>query len=65
MNNQGFTIIKMKGNKLGRDVIESPVAAVKGNKHPAIYPVEIIEECIQLLCPDGGVVLDPFSGRSV
>ena len=62
MDTQGFTIIKMKGNKLGRDVMESPVASIKGNKHPAIYPVEIIEKIVNLLCPVNGIVLDPFMG---
>ena len=36
LKNKGFTIIRMHGNKLKRDVIETSVAAVKGNKHPAI-----------------------------
>ena len=62
MENNGFTIIKMKGNKLARDVIESPVASIKGNKHPAVYPVEIIEKCVNLLSPVNGIVLDTFMG---
>ncbi len=62
MKNKGFTIIRMHGNKIKRDVIETPVAAVKGNKHPAIYPVEIVEEFLRLLTPVGALVLDPFMG---
>ena len=62
LKNKGFTIIRMHGNKLKRDVIETSVAAVKGNKHPAIYPVEVIEEFLHLLTPSGSLVLDPFMG---
>ena len=62
LKNKGFTIIRMHGNKLKRDVIETSVAAVKGNKHPAIYPVEVIEEFLHLLTPPGSLVLDPFMG---
>ena len=62
LKNKGFTIIRIHGNKLKRDVIETPVATVKGNKHPAIYPVELIEEFLHLLTPPDSIVLDPFMG---
>ncbi len=62
LKNKGFTIIRIHGNKLKRDVIETPVAAVKGNKHPAIYPVELVEEFLHLLTPPNSIVLDPFMG---
>ena len=62
LRNKGFTIIRIHGNKLKRDVIETPVATLKGNKHPAIYPVEIVEEFLHLLTPTGALVLDPFMG---
>ena len=62
MKNKGFTIIRMHGNKLKRDVIETSVATVKGNKHPAIYPEEIVAEFLHLLTPRGALVLDPFMG---
>ena len=62
LKNKGFTIIRMHGNKLKRDMIETSVAAVKGNKHPAIYPVEVVEEFLHLLTPPGSLVLDPFMG---
>ncbi|MCY3724440.1 MAG: DNA methyltransferase, partial [Candidatus Poribacteria bacterium] len=62
LKNKGFTIIRMHGNRLKRDVIETSVAAIKGNKHPAIYPVEVVEEFLHLLTPTGALVLDPFMG---
>ena len=74
LKNKGFTIIRIHGNKLKRDVIktddvietsdmiETPVATLKGNKHPAIYPVEVVEEFLHLLTPPGALVLDPFMG---
>lgn len=62
LKNKGFTIIRMHGNRLKRDMIETSVAAIKGNKHPAIYPVEVVEEFLHLLTPPGALVLDPFMG---
>ena len=74
LRNKGFTIIRIHGNKLKRDVIktddvietsdviETPVATLKGNKHPAIYPVEVVEAFLHLLTPTDALVLDPFMG---
>jgi site-specific DNA-methyltransferase (adenine-specific) len=58
----GFTIIRLRGNKLKRDVLEHSVESIKGIKHPAIYPVKIVEEFLHLLTRLGDVVLDPFIG---
>lgn len=58
----GFTLIRLRGNKLKRDVIKHPVESVKGIRHPAIYPVKIVEEFLHLLTRAGDVVLDPFIG---
>lgn len=60
--NNGYTIIRLHNEPMKRDVIESCVETVKGNKHPAVYPVAVVEEFIHLLTPVGGTVLDPFSG---
>ena len=62
LKNKGFTIIRIHGNKLKRDVIETSVATLKGNKHPAIYPVEVVEAFLHLLTPSDSIVLDPFMG---
>ncbi|MEW6109477.1 MAG: site-specific DNA-methyltransferase [Nitrospirota bacterium] len=59
---KGFTIIKIKGEPIKRDVIESAVETIKGCKHPAIYPLFIIKELIKLLSKPGDIVLDPFIG---
>jgi site-specific DNA-methyltransferase (adenine-specific) len=32
------------------------------NTHPAQFPVTLVEQIIQALCPIGGMVLDPFIG---
>lgn len=63
--NNGFTIIKINGKKLKKDLIESPVEITKENKHPAVYPlyINIIQELIKLLTKKGDIVLDPFNGR--
>ena len=58
----GFTIIRISGQTMKRDVIESPVESLPGNGHPAIFPVQIIREIIRLLCPTDGQVLDPYMG---
>lgn len=58
----GFTIIKMYGNPIKRDVIESPVETIKGNIHPAVCSEFIIQEFLKLLTKEGDIVLDPFMG---
>jgi len=62
INNQGYSIIKITGNKLKKDIIECPVEITKDNKHPAVYPIYIIQEIIKLLSQKGDIVLDPFNG---
>jgi site-specific DNA-methyltransferase (adenine-specific) len=62
LEKKGFTIIKINGNALKRDVIECPVETIKGCQHPAIYPEYIIQELLLLLTRNGDTVLDPFMG---
>jgi site-specific DNA-methyltransferase (adenine-specific) len=62
IENKGFTIIKIYGNSIRKDVIESNVETIKGNIHPAVYPEFIIQEILKLLTKEGDVVLDPFLG---
>lgn len=59
---KGFTIIKIHGKALKRDIIECAVETIKGSKHPAIYPEYIIMEFLKLLTRKGDTVLDPFMG---
>lgn len=65
-NNQihknGFSIIKITGNKLKKDLIESPVENTKDIEHTAVYPLYIIQELIKLLTNKQDIVLDPFNG---
>ena len=62
LERDGFTIIRIYGNSLKRDIIESPVETIKGNIHPAVYPEYIIQEFLKLLTRKSDVVLDPFIG---
>lgn len=62
LDKNGFTIIRIYGNPLKRDVVTTPVESLKNCPHPAIYPVRIVEEFIKLLTQKGDVVLDPFVG---
>lgn len=36
--------------------------SVNGKKHPTVKPVALMQWLVRLVCPEGGVVLDPFSG---
>jgi site-specific DNA-methyltransferase (adenine-specific) len=62
IENKGFTIIKIYGNSIRKDVIESNVETIKGNIHPAVYPEFIIQEILKLLTKENDIVLDPFLG---
>lgn len=62
IKNNGFTIIRILGNRLKKDIIESPVEITKDNHHPAVYPIYIIQELIKLLTQTNDFVLDPFCG---
>ena len=62
MEKQGFTIIKMYGCKLKRDVIINSVANTKDVDHPAVFPLKVITEVIKLLSRENDVILDPFCG---
>jgi site-specific DNA-methyltransferase (adenine-specific) len=62
LEKQGFTIIRILGDVMKRDVIECHTETIRGCRHLAIYPEFIIQELIKLLTPKGGLVLDPFVG---
>jgi len=62
MEKKGFTIIRMSGKPMKRDIIDSPVANTKNIDHPAVFPLEVIKSMIRLLSKENDVVLDPFSG---
>lgn len=62
LERNGFTIIRIHGNPLKKDVIQTPVESLKDCPHPAIYPVQIVEEFLNLLTEEGDIVLDPFVG---
>jgi site-specific DNA-methyltransferase (adenine-specific) len=62
MERNGFTVIRLRGERMKRDVIESPVETVKGCPHPAIYPVALVAEFLKLLTVEGDLVIDPFLG---
>ncbi len=62
IRNNGFTVIKILGNRLKKDIIESPVEITKDNTHPAVYPLYIVQELMKLLSKENDLVLDPFCG---
>ncbi len=62
IKNNGFTIIRLTGKSIKRDVIISNVESIKWNDHPAIYPERILHNIVSLLTPDKAIVLDPYMG---
>lgn len=50
-----------KGDRAVRNVWRMPVSTPAG-AHFATFPVDLPATCIRAGCPEGGVVLDPFSG---
>jgi len=62
IDNKGFTVIKMYGSKLKRDVIINSVANTKDIDHPAVFPLKVITEMIKLLSKENDLILDPFCG---
>lgn len=62
LERNGFTIIRLHGNPLKKDAIQMPVESLKECPHPAIYPVQIVEELLNLLTRPDDLVLDPFVG---
>jgi site-specific DNA-methyltransferase (adenine-specific) len=62
LDTKGFTIIRLHGNPMKRDVVEMPVESLKGRNHPAMYPVALVAEFLHLLTREGDMVLDPFMG---
>ncbi len=62
LERDGFTVIRIHGERLKRDVIETPVESLKGCPHRAVFPEAVVTEFIRLLTRPGDVVLDPFLG---
>jgi site-specific DNA-methyltransferase (adenine-specific) len=62
IENKGFTIIRIFGHSIRKDVIETNVETLKGNIHPAVYPEFIVQELLKLLTKENDIVLDPFLG---
>ena len=51
---KGFTVIRILGNPIKKDYIEFPVENSKGIEHPAMFPLQLIEEFVGLTCPPDG-----------
>lgn len=62
MENRGFTIIRLAGRPIRRDVVESSVESLQWSGHPAVYPESVVGLLVRTLAPEGAVVLDPYAG---
>jgi site-specific DNA-methyltransferase (adenine-specific) len=61
----GITKGRYEGLARAPDVIVAPIGGVEksaDNDHPAQFPTSLAEQIIEILCPQGGTVLDPFIG---
>ena len=65
VNNSGFgrDISKWVGKQtvLPTNVINLPLVG-KNKGHPAVFPTDLPLFFIKLLCPDNGLIIDPFAG---
>lgn len=65
VNNSGFgrDVSKWVGKQtvLPSNVLSLPVVS-KNKGHPAVFPTDLPLFFIKLLCPEGGLVADPFGG---
>lgn len=59
---KGFSIIRVPGEKLHKDTFEHSVETIKGIKHPAVYPLSLVEKLIKITTRPGDLILDPFMG---
>ncbi len=62
IRNQGFTMIRIYGRSMKKDVIHCAVESIPHIRHTAMFPETIIREFVKMLCPDSGIVLDPYIG---
>lgn len=64
----GQRVPNLSGVARVRDIVEmSPRLNADSdglNDHPAPFPWQLAEWCGKLICPQGGVILDPFSGSA-
>ena len=51
-----------KASKKDRDEGLDGFITVKKNTHPTVKPTELMQYLVRLVTPNGGIVLDPFSG---
>ena len=49
-----------ESNETGSSYINKPITA--GNNHPTVKPVALMKYLIKLVTPQGGKILDPFTG---
>lgn len=48
--------------KFGEDGSMGNKIAVKKNIHPTVKPVQLMRHLVRMVCKEGGIVFDPFSG---
>jgi len=59
---EGRTVKAYGGDLRNQRSVWSISTAPFKEAHFAVFPEKLVEPCILAGCPDGGIVLDPFSG---
>jgi DNA modification methylase len=65
MTEEHYLLQSVQNNPKGKtpdDVWSIPLTHEKGVEHFAMFPIELPTRIIQVACPPGGLVLDPFAG---
>jgi hypothetical protein len=62
--NEGLEGLESRGNRINapREDENAKHSTVKQNFHPTVKPTQLMRYLIKLVTPEGGTVLDPFTG---
>ena len=59
-------VIQSPGREsVGAQVDGKQLSAPAANSHPTVKPIALMRYLTRLICPPGGVVLDPFAGSGI
>jgi site-specific DNA-methyltransferase (adenine-specific) len=61
MDKNGFAVIPLRGRQMHKDIFKCALGA-RNVRHPAMFPIAIIERLVKLLTKEGDIVFDPFMG---
>jgi DNA modification methylase len=62
--NDGKRFVKIASKRNKRTVWAISPVTRRSKNHHAMFPIQIPDLCLKAGCPEGGIVLDPFSGTA-